>query len=110
MKQTSMRPLNRLTIFGTADERTIAQMENCLAVEEGAIGVLCADNHLGYSQPIGAAVAYREHISPSGVGFDIGCGNKSVLTNMMTHVVDIPEIVLASSNTRLATLHYNSDF
>src|SRR5690606_35602166 len=82
VKQPSTRLLNRLTIFGTADERTIAQMENCLAVEEGAIGILCADNHLGYSQPIGAAVAYREHISPSGVGFDIGCGNKAVLTNL----------------------------
>lgn len=88
-----MRPLNRLTIFGTADERTIAQMENCLAVEEGAIGVLCADNHLGYSQPIGAAVAYREHISPSGVGFDIGCGNKAVLTNLMAQDVDIPAVM-----------------
>ena len=68
MKQTSMRPLNRLTIFGTADERTIAQMENCLAVEEGAIGVLCADNHLGYSQPIGAAGSLSRAHQPLGSG------------------------------------------
>lgn len=82
-----------LIIFGEADEQTIRQMQNCLAVEEGAMGVLCADNHLGYSQPIGAAVAYREHISPSGVGFDIGCGNKAVLTNLRASDVDIPRVM-----------------
>ena len=84
---------DNLTIFGEADEKTIAQMKNCLAVEDGAIGVLCADNHLGYSQPIGAAVAYPEHVSPSGVGFDIGCGNKAVLTDLMVKDVDIPAVM-----------------
>jgi tRNA-splicing ligase RtcB (3'-phosphate/5'-hydroxy nucleic acid ligase) len=44
--------------------------------------VLCADAHVGYSQPIGGAVAYRDHISPSGVGYDIACGNKAVLTDL----------------------------
>lgn len=34
------------------------------------------------SQPIGGAVAYREHVSPSGVGYEIGCGNKAVRTNV----------------------------
>ena len=71
-----------ITVFGDADEKTIEQIENCVAVEEGARAVLCADNHLGYSQPIGGAVAYRDHISPSGVGYDIGCGNKAVLTDI----------------------------
>jgi tRNA-splicing ligase RtcB len=46
--------------------------------------VLCADGHYGYSQPVGGAVAYREHISPGGVGYDIGCGNKAVLTDLST--------------------------
>lgn len=72
----------RIEIFGSADERTIEQIENCVAAEDGARAVLCADNHLGYSQPIGGAVAYRDHISPSGVGYDIGCGNKAVLTDL----------------------------
>jgi len=88
-----MRVMGNLTIFGDADEQTIKQMKQCLAVEEGAIGVLCADNHLGYSQPIGAAIAYREHISPSGVGFDIGCGNKAVLTDLMAADVDVPKVM-----------------
>lgn len=34
------------------------------------------DNHLGYGVPIGGVVAYRDAISPTGVGFDIGCGNR----------------------------------
>jgi len=32
--------------------------------------------------PIGGVVAYRNSISPSGVGFDIACGNKAVLLDM----------------------------
>ena len=32
--------------------------------------------------PIGGVVAYRDHISPSGVGFDIGCGNLAVRTGL----------------------------
>lgn len=43
---------------------------------------LMADHHVGYSMPIGGVAAYREHVSPSGVGFDIACGNKAVLTDM----------------------------
>jgi tRNA-splicing ligase RtcB len=62
-----------LHILGDHDERTVQQLEQCVAVEEGAQGVLCADGHLGYSMPIGGVVAYRDHVSPSGVGFDIGC-------------------------------------
>ena len=54
----------------------------CLAPEEGARGALCADGHFGYSAPIGGVMAYREHVSPSGVGYDIGCGNKAVLTDL----------------------------
>jgi len=38
-------------------------------------GVLCADGHLGYAHPIGGVIAYEDHVSISGVGFDIGCGN-----------------------------------
>jgi tRNA-splicing ligase RtcB (3'-phosphate/5'-hydroxy nucleic acid ligase) len=28
--------------------------------------------------PVGGVIAYEEHISVSGVGFDIGCGNMAV--------------------------------
>jgi tRNA-splicing ligase RtcB (3'-phosphate/5'-hydroxy nucleic acid ligase) len=49
---------------------------------EADYGVLCADHHPGYSQPIGGAVAYEGYVSPSGVGYDIGCGNKAVQTDL----------------------------
>lgn len=76
--------MSNVKVFGTADDRTLAQIERCAATaeDEGVRAVLCADNHLGYSQPIGGAVAYPEHISPSGVGYDIGCGNKAVRTGI----------------------------
>src|ERR1700704_4472744 len=67
-----------LKIYGDHDERTISQMWRCMGVGSVAGGVLCADGHLGYAQPVGGVVAYEEHISVSGVGFDIGCGNMAV--------------------------------
>lgn len=86
---------SQLKIFGVAEPKTIEQIENCLAVEDGSLGVLCADNHVGYSQPIGGAVAYRNHISPSGVGYDIGCGNKAIKTNLLYSDIssDLPKIM-----------------
>lgn len=64
-----------LKIFGTHDDNTIKQMQTCLGVGSAVGGVLCADGHLGYAQPVGGVIAYQNHISVSGVGFDIGCGN-----------------------------------
>lgn len=43
---------------------------------------LMADHHVGYSMPIGGVAAYKNHVSPSGVGYDIACGNKAVKTDM----------------------------
>jgi tRNA-splicing ligase RtcB (3'-phosphate/5'-hydroxy nucleic acid ligase) len=71
-----------VTVIGDHEERTIQQLERCVQAEDGAVGVLCADGHVGYSQPVGGAVAYRDHISVSGVGYDIGCGNKAVRTDL----------------------------
>jgi tRNA-splicing ligase RtcB (3'-phosphate/5'-hydroxy nucleic acid ligase) len=62
-------------IFGEHDARTIAQLERCASVGSATGAVLCADGHLGYAQPVGGVVAYAEHVSISGVGFDIACGN-----------------------------------
>ena len=72
----------QITVFGYPDGATLTQMQRTLENEHAAKGVLCADNHKGYAVPIGGVVAYREAVSPSGVGFDIGCGNKAVLTDM----------------------------
>jgi tRNA-splicing ligase RtcB len=68
--------------FGPVDPRSLEQLERCMAAGDAELGVLCADHHPGYSQPIGGAVAYEGYVSPSGVGFDIGCGNKAALTEL----------------------------
>ncbi|MGU3475670.1 RtcB family protein [Methylobacterium sp. D48H] len=67
-----------ITIFGEHDDRTRGQIERCMGIGSAVKGVLCADGHLGYGHPIGGVVAYEDHISISGVGFDIACGNMAV--------------------------------
>lgn len=84
---------NKLKIFGREiiDNQSISQLENCLT--EGSIGVLTADAHYGYGHPIGGAVAYPDHISLSGVGFDIACGNKAVKTALKAKEIDTSAIM-----------------
>jgi tRNA-splicing ligase RtcB len=67
-----------LKVFGQHEDATIAQMRNCMAIGNAVAGVICADGHLGYAQPVGGVIAYEKQISISGVGFDIGCGNMAV--------------------------------
>ena len=43
---------------------------------------------------IGGAVAYKDYISPSGVGFDIACGNKAVMTDLISNHILIVVIIL----------------
>ena len=80
-------------IFGREliDEKCIDQLDRCIGPND--IGVLTADAHYGYGHPIGGAVAYRDHISLSGVGFDIACGNKAVRTNVRVADVDIAHVM-----------------
>jgi hypothetical protein len=47
-------------------------MRNCVGIGNVVAGVICADGHLGYAQPVGGVIAYEKQISISGVGFDIG--------------------------------------
>ena len=68
--------------FGRVDERSLDQLKRCMEAGDAEYGVLCADHHPGYAQPIGGGIAYEGYVSPSGVGFDIGCGNKAVLTDL----------------------------
>ncbi|MEI3607152.1 RtcB family protein [Pseudogracilibacillus sp. SE30717A] len=58
------------------------QFNHCLETGNVVGGVMCADGHYGYSQPVGGVVVYDGQISPSGVGYDIACGNKAVKTNL----------------------------
>jgi tRNA-splicing ligase RtcB len=84
----------RTKIFGEHDEATIKQIETCMA-SGGERGVLCADGHKGYAQPIGGVIAYKDKISLSGVGFDIACGNLAILTDVVLSQVrsSVPKIM-----------------
>src|SRR3954451_21810535 len=71
-----------ITVYGDVDARAVEQLRRCVEAGDALRGAICADGHVGYSQPIGGAVAYADHISPSGVGYDIACGNKAAKTNV----------------------------
>jgi tRNA-splicing ligase RtcB len=76
-----MQIIDGIPVFGEPLENAVEQMRN--VKEHGAFATaLMADHHLGYSQPIGGVVAYKDQVSPSGVGYDIACGNKAVLTDI----------------------------
>jgi tRNA-splicing ligase RtcB len=85
-----MKPIK---IFGKQiiDDKTVAQLQNCLV--EDSIGVLTADAHYGYSMPVGGCIGYKGLISPSGVGYDIACGNKAVQTNIRLEDIDIKKVM-----------------
>lgn len=67
-----------LTVIGDHEASTVEQMRRCMSVGNAVAGVICADGHLGYAQPVGGVIAYEGQISISGVGFDIACGNMAV--------------------------------
>lgn len=67
-----------MMVFGEHDQNTLDQFHKAATYESAAGGVLCADGHYGYAHPIGGVVGYTDHISISGVGFDIACGNMAV--------------------------------
>ncbi len=76
----------QVKVFGPLEsEDCLKQINSC--AEKGYKACLMADHHLGYSMPIGGVVAYENYISPSGVGFDIACGNKAVLLDTQSDYV-----------------------
>jgi tRNA-splicing ligase RtcB (3'-phosphate/5'-hydroxy nucleic acid ligase) len=75
-----MKKVDGIPIWGDPiDEGALVQIKRCAQTATHA--ALMADHHLGYAVPIGGVVAYEDKISPSGVGYDIACGNKAVLTD-----------------------------
>jgi tRNA-splicing ligase RtcB (3'-phosphate/5'-hydroxy nucleic acid ligase) len=75
-----MKKIENIPVWGEVDEGALTQILNCARTADMA--ALMADHHKGYAVPIGGVLAYYEHISPSGVGFDIACGNKAVLLDI----------------------------
>ena len=70
--------LEDIKIFGEHEESTLTQIRRSASNGSVRGAVLCADGHKGYAVPIGGVIAYEDKISPSGIGFDIACGNKAV--------------------------------
>lgn len=72
-----MKLIESIPVWGEpVDEDAVKQIQNC--AKDAVHVALMADHHLGYAVPIGGVVAYEDKVSPSGVGFDIACGNKAV--------------------------------
>lgn len=90
----------KIKIFGD-DPKALAQLENVMQHEQAIEGALMADCHLGYSMPIGGVVAYEDAISPTGVGFDIACGNMAVKTNILINDINTKEEEHYQSTKRL---------
>lgn len=98
-----MKTTKPIKVFGTHDQKTIDQLNMVAEDERVVAAALCADGHVGYSMPIGGVVAYDNAVSPSGVGYDIGCGNKAVQTDLMySDVIHEIQTVLSEINSRIS--------
>src|SRR5205809_5827185 len=69
------------------DEAVYQQISNVATLPGIARYALCMpDGHSGYGFPIGGVAAMDVHeggvISPGGIGFDINCGMRLVVTNL----------------------------
>lgn len=74
--------INNVRVWGEPLENAVSQAVTCAQHGNVVQVLLMADHHKGYSQPVGGVVVYDGQISPSGVGYDIACGNKAVRTNL----------------------------
>lgn len=76
-----IRNIDGIPVYGEpVDQNALAQIKNCARDADRV--ALMGDHHKGYNMPIGGVAAYRDKISPAGVGFDIACGNKAVLLDV----------------------------
>ena len=75
-----MQFIHGIPVWGAPEEGAVSQIKTCARTADRV--ALMADHHKGYAVPIGGVVAYRDAISPSGVGYDIACGNKAVRVDM----------------------------
>ncbi|MEO8084397.1 MAG: RtcB family protein [Ardenticatenales bacterium] len=77
-----MKLFDGIPVYGDLQPEALDQMKRCAEHDDVVGCALMADHHLGYAVPVGGVIAYGEHVSPSGVGYDIACGNKAVRLDM----------------------------
>jgi tRNA-splicing ligase RtcB len=80
-----MKIIEGIPVFGEVDPGAWTQIKNCAKTADHV--ALMGDHHKGYAVPIGGIVAYTDSISPSGVGYDIACGNKAVRLDVPADLV-----------------------
>lgn len=87
-----MNVIDNIPIWGNpVDEGALHQIKNCAKTADHV--ALMADHHKGYAVPIGGVVAYKDKISPSGVGFDIAClAHGTQISTAFTGIVPIQDI------------------
>ncbi|MFD0682768.1 MULTISPECIES: RtcB family protein [unclassified Paenibacillus] len=87
--------IDGVRVWGNPDHGALSQAKTCAEHGNVVQALLMADHHKGYSQPIGGVIVYDGQISPSGVGYDIACGNKAVRTNLLAADIKprLPEIM-----------------
>jgi tRNA-splicing ligase RtcB len=68
--------MSTIKTFGPVDERSLQQLKRCMEAGDAELGVLCADHHPGYSQPIGGGIAYEGYVSPRESGSTSGAGTR----------------------------------
>lgn len=74
------------SIFGHHDVETLRQFDD--VAQRAVHSALMADGHRGYVMPIGGVAAYRNQVSPIGVGVDIACGNAAVRTDLRVRDIE----------------------
>lgn len=84
--------------YSIIDQATLEQFRGAMDYEHTVKGALMPDAHLGYSLPIGAAVATRGVIVPAWVGYDIGCGMCAIPTSysrsdVVAHQAELHEAI-----------------
>src|SRR6266404_1901347 len=75
-----MQFIDGIPVWGNPEQGAVSQIKTCARTADKV--ALMADHHKGYAVPIGGVVAYKDSISPSGVGYDIACGNKAARTSI----------------------------
>jgi tRNA-splicing ligase RtcB len=87
MEELMKKPIK---IYGKEiiDQSALDQFYSAMEEEYSIQGALMADAHKGYGLPIGGVVATKDHIVPSWVGFDIGCGVCAILTSYEPNLVE----------------------
>src|ERR1700719_3241526 len=62
-----MQLIDNIPVWGPPEEGALSQIKTC--AKTAAKVALMADHHKGYAVPVTGVVAYKNSISPSGVGY-----------------------------------------